>query len=448
MRHTLLLLLLLALPVPAQDEARVKQLIQELDDDSFEVRDKAEKALVALGAEAVPQLKVVIAETERQKEKAEVRTRALSALRTIEFNAKSKLFYVEPKLVTLRATEAEIGAVLADVEKQTGVKIETGGIDAKAKVTIDVQNAPLFKVLDDLCRGQDERSYEYRDEGVRFQRSKFVPYPAAYEGPFRVRILKLKHERSTDFKASQGQTEVVLDADWQKYLKPSKKVGLELKSAKDDKGAELEVIKGQTDDDNNGGMVVVNNNRFIMRRNGVVVAAGGGGGEESSSETFTLKGMTAGVSRITLQGTARFNFPLDKSDVVFENPAAAEPQQTGDLTITVKNQAGGRLWKIAMTRTPGRPQVTPEDIDARLDKDSFVAIDDAGKEHKAGLTESRTDLQMLLRGAELPDGTPLATYQAVFPTLQGRMPKQIRFKFVTQVFVKTVPFVIKDIPLP
>jgi len=447
MRHVLLLLLLLALPAPAQDEARIKQLIQELDDDSFEVRDKAEKALVAIGPEAVPQLKVIIAETERQKEKAEVRTRALSALRAIEFNAKSKQFYTDPKLVTLRAVDAEIGAVLADVEKQTGVKFDAGAIDAKAKVTIDVQNAPLFKVLDDLCRGQDERSYEYRDEGVRFQRSKFVAYPAAYEGPFRVRVLKLKQERSTDFKASQGQAEVTLEADWQKYLKPAKRIGLEIKSAKDDKGAELEVIKGLGDDDANG-LVVVNNNRFIMRRGGVVVAAAGGGGEEPSSDTFTLKGMTAGASRITLQGTARFNFPLDKSDVVFENLAAVEPQQTGDLTIAIKNMGAGRFWKITMTRTPGRPQVAPEDIDARLDKDSFVAIDDAGKEHKANLNESRTDLQVILRGGELPDGTPLATYQAIFPTLQGRMPKQIRFKFVTQVFVKTVPFTLKDIPLP
>src|SRR5262245_59707805 len=118
MRHVLLLLLL-ALPVPAQDDARVKQLIQELDDDSFEVRDKAEKALVALGPEAIPHLKIVIAETEKQKEKAEVRTRALSALRAIEFNAKSKQFYVEPKLVTLRVAEGELGAVIADLEKQT-----------------------------------------------------------------------------------------------------------------------------------------------------------------------------------------------------------------------------------------------------------------------------------------------------------------------------------------
>src|SRR6185436_11311876 len=128
MRHTLLLLLLIALPVPAQDDARIRQLIQELDDDSFEIRDKAEKALVAIGAEAVPQLKVIIAETERQKEKAEVRTRAQSALRAIEFNAKSRLFYTEPKLVTLRAADAEIGVVLADLEKQTGVKFEAGAI--------------------------------------------------------------------------------------------------------------------------------------------------------------------------------------------------------------------------------------------------------------------------------------------------------------------------------
>jgi hypothetical protein len=446
MRHVLLLLLL-ALPVPAQDEARVKQLIQELDDDSFEVRDKAEKALVAIGPEAIPHLKIVIVETERQKEKAEVRTRALSALRAIEFNAKSRQFFVEPKLVTLRVADAELGTVLADLEKQTGVKVEAGAADPKAKVTLDVQNAPLFKVLDDLCRGQDERSYEYREEGVRFVRSKFVAYPSAYEGPFRIRIVKLKHERSTDFKATQGQAELVLEPDWQKYLKPSKRIGLEIKSARDDKGAELEIVKGQSgDDDNNNGVVVVGNGRFVMRRGGVVVGAAVN--EEAMTELYTLKGVTAGASKISIQGAARFNFPLDKSDVVFENPAAPEPQQTGDLTIAIKNQGAGRIWKITLTHTPGRPEVAPEDIDGRVDKESFVAIDDAGKEHKGTLNDLRTEIQIFMRRGELPDGTPLATYQAVFPTLQGKLPKQIRFKFVSQVFVKTVPFAIKDIPLP
>lgn len=443
MRHVLLLILL---ALPAQDEARIKQLIQDLDDDGFEVRDKAEKALVALGPEAIPHLKVVIAETERQKEKAEVRTRALSALRAIEFNAKSKQFYPEPKLVTLRAADAELGAVLADLEKQTGVKFDAGAIDAKAKVMLDVQNAPLYKVLDDLCRGQDERSYEYREEGVRFQRARFVPYPAAYDGPFRIRIVKLKHERSTDFKASQGQAEVVLEADWQKHLKPSKRIDLEIKSAKDDKGAELEIVKGQSSDDDNNGVVVVGNGRFVMRRGGVVV--GGAVAEESTTELFTLKSVTAGASRISLQGTARFSFPLEKSDVVFENPAAPEPQQTGDLTVAIKNLAAGRIWKVTLTHTPGRPPVAPEDIDGRIDKESFVAIDDAGKEHKATLNDSRAEMQIFMRRGEVPDGTPLAAYQAVFPTLQGGKPKQIRFKFVSQVFVKTVPFAIKDVPLP
>src|SRR4030095_14030433 len=171
MRHVLLLILL---ALPAQDEARIKQLIQDLDDDGFEVRDKAEKALVALGPEAIPHLKIVIAETERQKEKAGARTRALPTLRAIEFNAKSKQFYPEPKLVTLRAADVELGAVLADLEQQTGVTFDAGSIAATAKFPLDRQNAPLLKVVDDLCRGQDERSYEYREEGVRFQRTRFV----------------------------------------------------------------------------------------------------------------------------------------------------------------------------------------------------------------------------------------------------------------------------------
>jgi hypothetical protein len=443
-----LLLVFLALPIQAQDEAGIKELIQNLDDDSFEVREKAEKALVALGELAVPHLRIVVAETQRQKEKAEVRTRALSALRAIEFNVKSRQYYSEPKFVTLRAADAELASVLADLEKQTGVRIDAGGIEAKAKVTLQAENAPLFKVLDELCRGQEERSYEYRDEGIRFARSRFIPYPSAYEGPFRIRVVKLKHERSTDFKIAEGLAQVTLEADWQKYLKPSRRIGLEIRTATDDKGATLEIEKAGSSDDDNGGVIVVGNGRFVMRRGGVVVAAGGAD-EATTTQLFNLKGLSAGAARISLQGSARFSFPLEKTNVVFDRPASPEPQQTGDLTIAIKSQGSGRIWKLTLTHTPGRPPVIPEEIDARIDKESFVALDENGKEHKATLNESRgTEMQIFLRGVEVPDGTPLASYQAMFPTLQTRMPKEIRFKFVSQIFVKTIPFTLKDVALP
>ena len=264
--------------------------------------------------------------------------------------------------------------------------------------------------------------------------------------------MKLKQERSTDFKASVGQAQVTLQADWQKYLKPARRIGLEILIARDDKGKDLEISKGLTGDDENNGVIVAGNGRFVVRRGGMVVAAGGIGGgleEDQTAQSFTLKGLSAGATKISLQGAARFSFPLDKADVVIDNPAAAEPQQAGDVTVAVKNQGAGRFWKVTFTQTPGRPPVVAEDVDGRIDKDSFVAVDDAGKEHQATLSDARGgELQLVMRGGQAADGTPLASYLATFATLQNRMPKQIRFKFVSQVFVKTVPLVLKDIALP
>jgi hypothetical protein len=64
MKHSLLCLAALALvgaAPPASPRTRqvehVRKLVRQLDDNEFEVREKAEKALLALGKKALPQLK-------------------------------------------------------------------------------------------------------------------------------------------------------------------------------------------------------------------------------------------------------------------------------------------------------------------------------------------------------------------------------------------------------
>ncbi len=448
MRARFLLLSLLAAALPVQEEARIRGLITKLDDDSFEVREKAEQELVAIGEAAVPLLRTAVAEAERRKDQAEIRVRALSAIDAIEFAAKARRFFAEPRLITLRCPEAEIGQVLSDLERQTGVKCDVSRIDAKAKVSIDAVNAPLFKVLDGLCLGQEERSYEYRDEGVRFHRSRFVPCPSAYEGPFRIRAVKLKQERSTDFKTSDAQVQLSLAADWERYLKPSRRVVLEVRKATDDKGGALEVGTAEEVDDGNGGRIVIGGRRILMRLGGAVMVAAAA--DEEAAHFFTLKGLSPGATRITVQGLAQFMFPLEKKDVVFENPGADEPQQAGDVALALRSQGSGRAWRLTLSQTPGRPLVRPQDMDGRIDRESVVALDEAGKEHQGTLSDagSREEMQMVMLGREVPAGTPLATFQAVFPTLQNRLPKKIRFKFVSQVFVKSVPFTLADIALP
>jgi hypothetical protein len=446
MHRILIALALFGAPVSGQDDARIRELIQKLDDDSFEIREQAEKDLVAVGEPALPLLKKAAEESEKRKEQGELRVRAASALRSIEFAVRSRQVYVDPKLVTLRRTGAELAGILVELENQTGVKFDASSIDTKEPVTVEALKAPLFKVLDDLCRGQEGRTYEYREEGVKFQKERHPPFPTAYEGPFRIRIVKLKQERSTDFKAKVAQVQLSLDADWQKYLSPSKKYDLEIKKATDDKGGSLEVHRGEDADDGNAGMIV-GGGRIVMRR--AVMMAGMAGVADSAAQPWTLKGLSSGATRLSIAGVARFSFPLDKTDVTFDKPAAGDSREAGEYTIALKSLVAGRLWSVTFTRSKGRPDAGPEDIENRLDRESLVAIDEDGNEHKGQLLPTHATVQVFVGGGgAVPEGTPLATFQAMFPTLRNRAPKEIRFKFVGQAFLKSVPFTLENVELP
>jgi hypothetical protein len=444
MRGFSAVIIVLALPVLAQDETRIQELIQKLDDDSFEIREQAEKDLVAAGEAALPLLKKAAEDSEQRKDRGELRVRALSAMRAIEFAAKSRQVFVEPKRVTLSARDQELSKVLGEIEKQTGVKMDDSAIDGRKTVTLDVREAPLFRVLDELCRNQDERTYEYRDEGVRFQKDRHPGYPTAYDSAFRVRVVRLKQERSTDFKAPKtAQVQLSLDADWQKYLNPSRRYEIDLKKAVDDKGAALEIRRGEDDDASN--MFVGGGGRIVVKR--AMVMAGGVGNAEPTPQPFTLKGLSSGATRVSLQGTVRFSFPLDKVDVVFEKAAAGETKDVGDYSITLRPLVANRLWSLSFARAKGRPEGGQEDVDSRLDKDSLVAIDDDGTEHKGMFIPTHASVAFVGGGA-LPEGAPLATYQTNFQTLRNRTPKEIHFKFVSQAFVKSVPFAFDGLELP
>jgi hypothetical protein len=60
------------------DAAKIKQLVEQLNDDSFEVREKATADLIAIGAPALPQLRQAAESTE-----TEVKRRALACLKAI-----------------------------------------------------------------------------------------------------------------------------------------------------------------------------------------------------------------------------------------------------------------------------------------------------------------------------------------------------------------------------
>src|ERR1041384_6643600 len=160
-----------------QDETKIKDLIQKLDDDSFEAREQAEKDLVAIGEPAIPFLKKAIEEADQRKDRGELKVRSTSALRSIEFSKRAGKVYWEPKLVTIQAKDVELSQVLDEIGKKTDVKFDLSSVDAREKVNLDIKDAPLFQVLDFLCRSQESLSYEWREETVKLVKERFVAYP-------------------------------------------------------------------------------------------------------------------------------------------------------------------------------------------------------------------------------------------------------------------------------
>ncbi len=445
----LLAVALLALPFPAQDEARFRELVQKLEDDSFEVREQAQKDLVKLGEPAVPALKAAVAAASKSNDRGELKARAEAALREIELSAKSRAVYRDPARITLRLKDAPLADALKEIGRQAGLKVDASAVDGTATVTIEAEGAPLFKVLDDLCRGRDDRTYEYREEGVvKFSRDRHPACPSDYPGPFRVRVARMRLERTTDFKERKAVLHVTVEGDHEKYLKPWKGYEVDLTKATDDKGSALEARKGEEDEEVNqvfGGAVM----KIQVAR---AFRAMGAAGAEPAGTSFTLRGLSAGASRVTLQGTLKISFPLEAKTLAFERPQGGETQEVGDYTVKIDRTLGRNRFALSIARKGAKPQDESflEEIDQRVDHESVVAIDEDGAEHKGTMAASNDSFGARIRivnGVVERSGTG-ASYQAGFQTLGNKTVKELRFRFVSSSYVKSVPFRIEGVELP
>lgn len=450
MRRFAVALLAFAVPLSAQDDARVRELIQQLEDDGYEARERAQKELVKLGEAALPALRKAVEQAGAAADRGELRVRGESAIRAIELEVKSRRVYSEPKLVTLKASGMKVSEAAAEIARQAGVRIDSSAVDGDTAVTLDLREAPLFRALDELCRGAGERSYEHREEGVvKLLRERHVPHPAAYPGPFRIRILTMKLERSTDFKAKKASLFLTLDADHEKYLKPSKNPDLEITKALDDRGTALEVREGEGEDE---AANVLGGRAFAK----VFIAAGGaalGGGDSAlGQKSYTIRGLADGASRISLQGTARFRFPLETREIKFEKPDTGMTRETTDYTLRLEAQGNRQQWNVVFRRkkaSAGATGTLQEEVEQRLDAESIAGIDEDGAEHKGTLVSQ--DMRMAairVVNGRIVQESDAATFIARFPTARLKPLKEIRFKFSDATFVKSVPFVLEGVELP
>jgi len=437
------LLLLLPLLAPVQDAA---ELIRKLEDDAFDVRERAQADLVKLGEAALPALRKALGES---KDRAELRLRVEAAVREIDLAVKTRQVCPEPKLITLKS-DGPLPLILDEISKQAGLRLEASALGADAKASLDVRDLPLLRVLDLLCRPGDERRWEFvEDDRVRFLKEPRPDWPTSYAGSFRVRATSMKLSRSTDFKVKTSSLRVVLEADHDRRVKPSRGVEIEVTQAEDDKGSTVEARKGEEDDDaamlgRNGGIRI---NRGFVR----MQVAGGGLDSSAGNETVTLKGLDPAATRVSFRGIATFRFPLDRAEVRFAPPQAGETRDAADLKLKLETLGAGR-WKLSVTKTkPDQgAQTLMEDVQQRLDMDSLVGIDDEGMEHKGTFQPSGDTMaaRIVVVNGVVQQQVDGVSYLLQLPSLRGKAAREIRFKFADRVFEKKIPFSFENVPLP
>src|SRR5688572_25154839 len=143
--RTALLFLVLGL-LPPQD-SRIDQLIEKLLDDSITVREKAAAELADMGKAAVPAL-----ERLRASGDIELRSRGASILKTIaELEILGRHWRRGPR-ITLDFENAPVAKVLEELAAQGRDSFKFDAAELQDPVTVKVKDATFFDALEAVVR--------------------------------------------------------------------------------------------------------------------------------------------------------------------------------------------------------------------------------------------------------------------------------------------------------
>ena len=126
--------------------AEVEQLIVQLNDDNWRVRQAAQDKLVAIGDPIAARIEQLLEETPEE----EVRTRAAAILRQVETHSR-----LAPTPITLHLKDATPKQAIEQLSQQAKVEIAVWPDwiwkQAQGNITIDADRQPFWVVLNQVC---------------------------------------------------------------------------------------------------------------------------------------------------------------------------------------------------------------------------------------------------------------------------------------------------------
>lgn len=225
-------------------EAEVKRLVKQLDAESAEDREAAEKDLVGLGGEALAYLPRV-----GPKDSAELKNRLQRVREALEKVASEGFF--KPSRVTLEGS-MQLSVAVAAIEEQTGNSlVDMRQEESNPTIKLAIKDATFWEAVDQLCDAANLDIYPYSEEGNALP---FVARPdggakrvdtARYAGLFRVEASSV--ETTRDLKqASQNSLRLLANIAWEPRIHPIVlEAPISAMSAVDENGTAIELDESQ-----------------------------------------------------------------------------------------------------------------------------------------------------------------------------------------------------------
>lgn len=417
------------LPLQAADEpspaAQIQKLVEQLDAADAADRDAAEKQLIELGLQdksaSAGEAFVDLLPKPNDEMPQEVQVRLTRIAGEIRKRIAKQA--IAGTTVSLDVTDAPLGDVLKELEKQTGNRVtdyreQFGQETAEKKVTYSGKDQPFWAALDAILDGLQMSPYNDsgeanlaiidRDQGVLRRGGG----RAVYSGPFRIEATGASSQRGIRAPDQSGLS-IDLEISWEPRLRP---IGLALNAA------DLKVVC----DDGRETPVVGGEEAF-----NVEVQAG----SHATDVTVSLQLPARQADKLaTVAGRMTALVPGRTAELKFANLAGAKEvtQRAGEVAVTLdrvtKNQA---LWEVHM-------RLAVESSDAALDvnggwvyqnvatlvdKDG-EALDNAGFE-----TTLQTEEEIgFAYFYELPEGRELKDYAWVYRTPASIVAVPVEFK--------------------
>jgi hypothetical protein len=412
MRALLAVLILAALT--AQDDARLRGLLDRLAADEIDVRERAAADLVDYGKDALPALRRLQASSGD----VELQARVASVLKGIAENEILGLHWRRGALVTIDSEGAPVAAVLEDLERQGRDRFKYDPADLQDPVVLHLKEVPFWEAVDELCRVAPALTWEGDGDALVFTRRARLPYPTRRQGEFSVWIDAITFTRDYDFTGNPRSTfTMTLASSWESGIVPV---------AVDQRVTEI------LDEDGNN---LLQPDRYTSY------------GARLDSPKGRVK---RGVLYVPLQpgakpvkefrrvkGTASFYFPRSYDDISIDLKSSLQPVQRDRTVISVRNfrpQKDACAFELILTSTlvPGDPLLD------RLPYEEIAVVDDQGGLHRPP-SSSRSQSY---------SGTSFTIHENLqVPLPEGRTPVGLKLRVLKDVLEKRVPFEFEDIPV-